>query len=126
MNIPDDVVIIAKNFEKLRVMAEDQRRGSLSMSLTINMSKTKLMTNIKNFDTIYLDEREIEQVAEYKYLGQIFSLEDKTGKELKIKRANSWKAFWWKSIIFVCVGRGGGSFLGKLRLKLTEKLLINS
>ena len=44
--------------------------------------------------SIKLDETEITKVEEYKYLGQMVSFSDKTSKELKIRRANAWKAFW--------------------------------
>jgi len=36
----------------------------------------------------------IECVPEYRYLGQTLSFNNKMEKELKIRGANSWKAFW--------------------------------
>ena len=55
---------------------------------------------------------EIEQVGEYKYLGQTLSFEDKTEKELKIRRANGWKSFWAQRTIL------------KSNLKLKSKIRV--
>ena len=39
-------------------------------------------------------DTKIERVSEYRYLGQLISFDNKTEKELKVRRANAWKAFW--------------------------------
>ena len=51
-------------------------------------------------------------MKEYKYLGQILSFADKTSKELKVRRANGWKAFWAKKSIW------------RSKLKLSSKIRI--
>jgi len=58
------------------------------------------MTNIENSQEINIDGRVIEIVSEYKYLGQLMTLENRTKNELKIRRANAWKAFWAQNKIF--------------------------
>ncbi len=51
-------------------------------------------------------------VDEYKYLGQIISTRNKTEKELKVREANAWKAFWAQRKIF------------KSKMKLKTKIRI--
>ena len=90
----DDIVLIAKNELELKTMANDFKRASCEVELSMNLSKTKIMSNIDNLVSIKLDEEEITKVEEYRYLGQMVSFSDKTNKELKIRRANARKAFW--------------------------------
>lgn len=69
------------------------------MSLTINKSKTKILTNIINLKEIILDGEVIHNVTDNKYLGQTLTFVDKTEKELKARRTNGWKAFWAQKLI---------------------------
>jgi len=101
-----------QNFKDLQEMAEDSRRESLLMGLSINLAKTKVMTNIKNLGTLNLDGEKIEQVEDNKYLEQTLSFENKTEKEIKIRRANGWKFFWAQKTIL------------KSKLKLKSKIKI--
>ena len=113
LRFADDKVIIARNGAELRSMVEDLGRESLEMGLTMNLSKTKVMSNIKNLTTIRLGGgAEIERVHEYKYLGQTLSFENKLEKELEVRRANAWKAFWSLKSIF------------KSKMKLSSKIRI--
>lgn len=64
------------------------------MGLGIYFSKTKVIIDISDSGEINLNGIEIEKVSEYRYLGQIVSFENKSEKEIKIRRANAWKAFW--------------------------------
>lgn len=82
------------NRTELKAMADNLRRASEEMGPSINLSKTKIMTNIPNLEKIKVNGVEIEEVSEYRYLGQIIPMKNKTDKELKIRRANAWKAFW--------------------------------
>ena len=82
------------------------------MGHSINLAKNKVMTNIKNLETLKLDGAKIEQVEEYTYLGLTLSFDDKTEKELKIRRANGWKSFWAQKVIL------------KSKLKLKSKIRI--
>ena len=99
LRFADDVVLIAKNGEELGGMAEDLRRASEEYGLSINFSKTKVLTNISNLADIKVGENVIEKVQEYKYLGQLISFDNKMEKELKVYRGNAWKAFWAQKYI---------------------------
>ena len=68
--------------------------SSEEFGLSINLTKTKVFTNISNLGEIKLGNSKIEKVQEYRYLGQIISFKNKTEKELKVRRGNAWKVFW--------------------------------
>jgi len=70
-------VLIARNEKELEGMAEDLRRESNEMGLTMNLTKTKIMSNIKNLNSVELNGTKIESVKKYRYLGQILSTERK-------------------------------------------------
>ena len=93
-------------------MAEDLRRESLEVGLTMNLSKTIIMTNLECLKPIVVDGETIETVPEYRYLGQIISFSNKMEKEIKIRRANAWKAFW------------ALKFILKINVKLKTKIRI--
>ena len=116
LRFADDVVLVVKNSKELREMAEDLVRASAEVGLSINKAKTNISTNIENLEEIYLDEEKIVRVEEYKYLGQAVSFSDRTKKELKVRRANSWKAFWAKKAFW----------RSKLKLKTKIRILESS
>ncbi len=113
LRFADDIVIIAKSNDELKAMAEDLRRESRKVGLTINLAKTKIMTNINQFDAIQIENNKIEIVPEYKYLGQTMSLINRTKNELKVRKAKAWKAFWAQKTILK----------GKMALKTKIKIL---
>ena len=80
------------------------------MGLTINFAKTKVTSQGGG------GGETIEHVSEYRYLGQILSFSDKTGKELKIRHANSWKAFWALKYILK----------SKIKLKTKIRIILES
>ena len=77
LRFADDIVLIARNEKELEGMAEDLRRESNEMGLTMNLTKTKIMSNIKNLNSVELNGTKIESVKKYRYLGQILSTERK-------------------------------------------------
>lgn len=86
------------------------------MGLAINLSKTKIMTNIGNLETIKINGEHIERIIDYKYLGQTLDFDNKMEKELKNRKANTWKAFWLLSSIPE----------SKMKLKIKIKILERS
>ncbi|XP_022833711.1 uncharacterized protein LOC111361551 [Spodoptera litura] len=70
---------------------------SAKAGLTMNLTKTKIMTNAQ--ETVYheqitVNNEEIEYVKEYIYLGQLISTEDCMKKEIERRITNTWKRFW--------------------------------
>ena len=64
------------------------------------LTKRNILTNIENLEEIKIGAVEIAVVEDYKYLGQTLSFKDEAAKELRIWRANGWKAFWVKKNIW--------------------------
>ena len=112
LRFADDVVLVAKSSKELKAMADGLAKASAEVGLTINKTKTNILTNIENLEEIKIDNEKIARVEEYKYLGQTLSFSDKSAKELKIRRANGWKAFWAKKSIW------------QSKLKLNSKIKI--
>ncbi len=67
LRFADDIAIVAKSGEELKVMAADLRIESEKVGLTINYDKTKILTNIADLDEIRINNNKIEIVDEYKY-----------------------------------------------------------
>ena len=67
---------------------------SIKAGLTMNTSKTKIMTNASQLNNIIVNNEKIEYVNEYVYLGQIIAPQDTMHKEIDRRIANTWKRFW--------------------------------
>ena len=89
LRFADDVVLVTKNGKELGGIAEDLRRASEEMGLGINLNKTKILSIISALGDIKIMDTKIDRVSEYSYLGQIISFDNKTVKELKVRRANA-------------------------------------
>ncbi|XP_063538127.1 uncharacterized protein LOC134747432 [Cydia strobilella] len=77
----------------LESMITELAMESKKAGLTMNKSKTKILTNRKPED-ITIENEKIEYVKEYIYLGQIVSFEDSTEKEIQRRISTSWKKYW--------------------------------
>ena len=93
LRFADDVIIISQDKDELKNLTKDLIVRSKDAGLSMNMSKTKMMTNCNDV-SFWIDNQEIEIVNEFKYLGQIESFEDSEMKEINIRIKNSWKIFW--------------------------------
>ncbi len=99
LRFADNIGLIAENSKELEEMARELWKESNKVGLLINFLRTKITTNIRPFEEIKTENKIIEIVKEYKYLGQIMSFEGKTEKEVRIRRANAWKVFWGQKYI---------------------------
>lgn len=93
LRFADDIVIVEENPEKLEKMIQDLNRESEKIGLSMNTTKTKLLTNSDN-RVISINNEPLEYVEEYVYLGQIISFKDQTDKEIKRRIANGWRKYW--------------------------------
>ena len=66
---------------------------STKVGLSMNISKTKLLTNSAHRD-IKIDNLLLEYINEYTYLGQIIFHSDQATKEIKKRIATGWKKYW--------------------------------
>ena len=62
----------------------------LKIGLKIHKRKTKFVTNIDTTDNIQINGTEIEQVTNYKYLGQTIAMENRTKQEVSIRMKAEW------------------------------------
>jgi hypothetical protein len=94
LRFADDIVVFATSAEDLQEMLEDLDRASKEVGLSMNVQKTKAMSNANNKTIIRLNNNIIEYVPEYLYLGQIISPHESTAKEIDRRIGNAWKRYW--------------------------------
>lgn len=75
-------------------MLQQLANESGKAGLTMNLNKTKIMSNSSQNDIIKVNNEQIEYVNEYIYLGQLISNEDCMKKEVERRTANTWKRYW--------------------------------
>lgn len=93
LRFADDIVLISHNPETLQFMVQDLAARSEEVGLTMNRSKTKLMTN--NVEVpISVEGIKLDYVKSYIYLGQLIAMNDQMQQEIERRIANSWKRFW--------------------------------
>ncbi|CAH2229000.1 jg14622 [Pararge aegeria aegeria] len=93
LRFADDLVLFTDDPDTLQEMLNQLASESRKAGLTINTSKTKVMTN-RHKQTIKVNNQEIEYVDEYVYLGQIISPNMQMDKELQRRVNNSWARYW--------------------------------
>ena len=93
LRFADDIVVFAKSAAELENMVSELAIESQKVGLSMNTSKTKILTNGEPKDIIVANEK-IEYVREYVYLGQLVSFENNTGKEVQRRITLAWKKYW--------------------------------
>ena len=99
LRFADDIALITttvRNMEEQLNMINDE---SKNIGLKIHRGKTKYMTNF-NTNKKTVENTEIEKVEEYRYLGQIIEMKDKTLKEVQKRIRAGWSAFGKYKFIF--------------------------
>ena len=84
----DDTVLLAESKDDLQILTNNVRHHSKESGLDMNVKKTKTMIISRDNGTranISIDNEELEQVEEFKYLGQTITADAKTEKEIKIR-----------------------------------------
>lgn len=94
LRFADDLILISGDPNTLQVMIEELINESEKVGLSINTSKTKLMTNYIETPIKPDNAAELEYVNEYTYLGQIISPTDTTTKEIQNRINLGWKRYW--------------------------------
>lgn len=93
LRFADDLILISSHAKGLQEMLEQLVHESEKAGLSMNTSKTKLMTNGDKVP-IMVSNTTIEYVEEYTYLGQIISPKDLTTKEISNRINLAWKRYW--------------------------------
>lgn len=99
LRFADDLVLLEENPAILEQMIQDLSRVSKDVGLEMNATKTKLMTNALEVD-IQVNDKRLEFVNEYIYLGQTITFKDQTTKEINTRIAQGWKKYWSLKEIF--------------------------
>lgn len=94
LRFADDVTLLEENEENLQTQLNNLAEESLKVGLTININKSKIMTNRKLTTPITLANEPLETVTEFTYLGQAISFTNKTNTEISKRIGNAWKKFW--------------------------------
>ena len=82
LRFADDVVLFAKNHKKLQNMLQDLSNCSKNAGLTMNTTKTQVMTNCQPIP-IRVHMSDLQYVDEYIYLGQLVDFQHTMEKEFK-------------------------------------------
>ncbi|CAB3228197.1 unnamed protein product [Arctia plantaginis] len=96
LRFADDLILFSEDSRRLERMLQQLAEESATAGLSMNISKTKIMTNAQqsDLDAIMVNEKEIEYVNEYIYLGQLISPLDNMPKEIDRRITMTWKRFW--------------------------------
>lgn len=94
LRFADDIVLISESAKELQDMVSALVRESSKIGLELNATKTKIMTN-SSYKPININEKDLEYVDSYIYLGKQISF-SKTCNEEEIERRKNiaWKKFW--------------------------------
>ncbi|GBP48757.1 Putative uncharacterized transposon-derived protein F52C9.6 [Eumeta japonica] len=107
LRFADDIVLFEEQPGTLGKMIQDLNKESEKVGLSMNINKTKLLTNSNKYEK-KINNQPVEYVDEYIYLGQIISRTDTTTKEIERRIANGWKRYWsLKEIVkstYLCIG----------------------
>jgi hypothetical protein len=95
LRFADDIIIITDNLNNIESMLKDLDIASRNCGLKMNMGKTKIMAGpTATSKPVKLNGTLLEQVDEYIYLGQRFSLIDKNqDNEIRRRIKAGWQAF---------------------------------
>ncbi len=81
------------NWDNLQIMLEEQNHQSKLVHMEINMSTTKILTNLGLNQPIKIGNQEIEIINNVIYLGQTISFQNQNKKEIDKRLAIGWSKF---------------------------------
>ena len=101
LRFADDIVLIAVDLDQAQVMLQQLNDESSKIGLKMNLSKTKIMTNIDDDRDIKIGDTVIERVDNYIYLGHKLKLGlDNQTAEIRRRIGLGWAAFGKLNLIF--------------------------
>jgi hypothetical protein len=101
LRFADDIVLIAVDLDQAQAMLQQLNEESSKIGLKMNLSKTKIMTNIDDDRDIKIGDTVIERVDSYVYLGHKLKLGlDNQTAEIRRRIGLGWAAFGKLSLIF--------------------------
>lgn len=118
LRFADDIIVIANTAQTLKEMLQDIDTVSRAAGLTMNASKTKIMTNDEEVQ-IQLGQVNIEYVQQYTYLGQTISPHSNTEAEIKRRIGLAWRKFW--SLKFILLDKRQKT---SIKVEILEKCIF--
>lgn len=100
LRFADDVILFAKTAKDLGHMMEELSNTCQKAGLTVNISKTKIMTNYLELPIIF-NQKHVDYVQEYIYLGQLVSFMKSGEREIIRRISLAWNKFWSLSFILL-------------------------
>ena len=94
LDFADDVVLLTRRFNDIQRKSEDLTRNAGSIGLKVNSIKTKsLRTNCSTTEPITINGTDIEEVAEFTYLGTKVTTDGDSEIEVKVRISKARGAF---------------------------------
>ena len=101
LRFADDIVLVALDLDEAQVMLEELNEEANKVGLKMNLSKTKIMTNIEDDREMKIGDTVVEKVDSYVYLGHKLKLGlDNQTAEIKRRIGLAWAAFGRLRLIF--------------------------
>lgn len=94
LRFADDLILFSECPNTLERMLQQLSDESAKAGLSMNVAKTKIMSNSSAKEAITINNQQLEYVNEYIYLGQLVSPIENMQKEIERRIANTWKRFW--------------------------------
>ena len=100
LRFADDVALTTNNITEMEEQLNRLNKNCKNIELKMHKGKTKYMTNFQNNQEIHIDSEKIEEVTNYKYLGQTTYLKDTTKEEVTCRIRAGWSCFGTNREIF--------------------------
>lgn len=95
LRFADDIIVLSETSKQLEEMLNDLHKVSCEVGLEMNTSKTKILTNRTKEQKININNKEIEYVENYIYLGKQISFnKNRNIDEIKRRIDLTWNKFW--------------------------------
>ena len=95
LRFADDVALTTNNMTEMEEQLNRINKNSKNIGLKMHKGKTKYMTNFQNDQEIHIESEKIEEVTNYKYLGQTTYLKDTTKRRSHLQDS-SWMELFRK------------------------------
>ena len=93
LRFADDVALTTNNMREMEEQLNRLNKNSKNIGLKMHKGKTKYMTNFQNDQEIHIESEKIEEVTNYKYLGQATCLKDTTKEKVTCRIRAGWSCF---------------------------------
>ncbi|GFS25595.1 endonuclease-reverse transcriptase [Elysia marginata] len=101
LRFADNVALVTEDTKSMEEQLNNLNKISLESGLKMHKGKTKYMINFESHENIQINKEKIEEVPNYKYLGQTTYLKETTKKEVTCRIRAGWNCFGKNREIFL-------------------------